>query len=169
MSTATIATPVVCRNKMAGPTVIASDQKSTHEVIFQGSGDQDGNDVQYVPEEIIKTPQFARAVSQGILEVIQGEDNAAVQLALQNQSDAFWRRAKAESDKAIESLDQPADNDLVVMPCIGPGSREGAVCGEDVPVRQRESMVNPPLCSRHAGLTESCVRRGSGAWQLLSE
>ena len=162
----TIATPVMCRNRMAGPTVIASDQKSTHEVIFQGAGDPDGNDVQYIPEEILKTPQFARAIRQKIFEVVQGDDNEAVQAALQHQSDAFWGRMEKDKDEALASLDQQADNDLISVNCIGPGSRSGAVCGENVPVRQREAMNLPPLCSRHQSFSDECFRKGTGPWQL---
>ena len=167
MSTATIAGPVVCRNKMSGPTVIASDQRSTHEVIFGGAGDPEGKDVQYIPQEILQTPQFAAALAKGILEVVSGEDNEQVKAALQNQTDAFWNRAAKDNADALATLEAPADNDLIAIPCIGPGTREGAVCGETVPVRQREQGNQPPLCARHEALTERCVKRGTGPWELL--
>jgi hypothetical protein len=157
---------VVCRNRMSGPTVIASDQKSTHEVVFQGRGDPSGADYQPVPDAIVCTPQFARAVAMGILEVTQGTGNEAVKAALAAQSDAFWRRAEQDRSDALAVLETPADNDLISVACIGPGSRPGAVCGENIPVRARDAALAPPLCARHTGLAERCIKRGTGAWQL---
>jgi hypothetical protein len=160
-------TPVVARNRMAGPTVIASDNRQTHEVIFGGYEDPDGKDVQDIPGDLVRSPQFVRAIRNGILEIIEGIDDPGIQDALRRQTDAFWKRAETDRAEALAVLDQPADNDLIVINCIGPGTRAGAVCGEDVPVRQREAMQNPPLCSRHAGLAEQCMRRGTGPWELL--
>lgn len=162
----TVATPVRCRNKMGGPTVIASDPKQTFQVQFAGLGDPDGEDYQLIPQEIVNLPSFAKALSQGVLEVIEGEENDAVKAALAKQSESFWKRAKQETDSALAVLEAPADNDLVVINCIGPGSRPGAVCGEEVPVRQRETGLNPPLCARHTGLAAQCMRRGNGPWYL---
>ncbi len=73
-----------------------------------------------------------------------------------------------EKDKsdALATLDQQADNDLISVNCIGPGTRPGAVCGENVPVRQREALAAPPLCSRHQSFAEECYRKGSGPWVL---
>ena len=174
----TVATPpdsgylsgtVVCRNRMGGPTVLASDPKSTHEVIFQGREDPAGQDYQVVPEQILKTPAFARSVALGIIEVIQGNDNDTVRQAMQHQSDAFWQRQERDQVSARESLDAPQDNDLISVACIGPGTRPGAVCGENIPVRAREATANPPLCSRHAGMASQCYRRGDGPWKLDEE
>lgn len=162
----TVATTVRCRNKMGGPTVIASDPKSTFEVRFEGLGDPDGGDIQLIPDEIARTPAFAKAISQGIFEVIEGEEHEAVKEALARQNDAFWRRARQDKDAALATLEAPADNDMIVINCIGPGPRPGAICGEEVPVRQREASLNPPLCARHAGLASQCLRRGNGPWVL---
>jgi len=158
--------PVMCRNKMAGPTVIASDPKSTHEVIFSGAGAPDGGDVQPIPDELIRVPAFSRAISLGILEVIQGSDNEAVRAALQVQSDAFWKRSQQDNETALASLDAPADNDLIAVACIGPGTRPGTRCEDTIPVRAREQDAQPPLCSRHQSLASRCLRRGTGPWEL---
>ena len=158
--------PVMCRNMMLGPTVIASDPKSTHEVIFGGKDAPDGSDVQPIPEELVRTPQFSKAISMGILQVIQGEDNAAVQAAMQIQSDAFWRRAKQDNDAAMASLETTPDNDMIAVQCIGPGTRPGTQCEDTIPVRVREMNAAPPLCARHVQLAERCLRRGNGPWIL---
>src|SRR5260370_42629710 len=162
--TSTLAGTVGCRNNMSGPTVIASDNRSTHEVVFSGKNDPDGKDFQDVPEEIVRTAQFKSAIRKKILTVVDDSGDPELQQILaeaqQHQSDAFWKRAQNDRDAALAVLEAPADNDLILIPCIGPGSREGAVCGEEVPVRQREAMQRPPLCSRHEALAEQCMRRG---------
>jgi hypothetical protein len=165
MTTAT-GVPVLCRNRMDGPTVLASDPKSTHEVIWGGKGSPDGTDVQPVPEEVLRTPAFARAVALGVIEVVQGADNDAVKAALQVQSDAFWKRASQDRDAALASIDTAPDNDMIVVTCIGPGTRPDTRCDEDIPVRAREKDASPPLCTRHAALAGRCVRRGDGPWTL---
>ena len=159
--------PVMVRNKMAGPTVLASDPKSTHEVIWSGRGAPDGGDVQPVPEEILRTPAFARNLALGVIEIISGaEDNELASQALKVQSDAFWKRSAEQEETALASLEPAADNDLVAVACIGPGSRPGASCEEQIPVRARELNAAPPLCSRHLHLADQCIRRGTGPWQI---
>lgn len=155
---------VVCRNLMDGPTVIASDQKSTHEVIFQGKGDPDGGDYQHMPAEIIKTPQFARAVSNGILEIDEGADSELVQNALRSQANAFRRRNQSQKTEAEASLERPQEGEILAVDCIGPGTRPGAHCGVQVPLKTGDAR--PPLCSAHENLAERCVKRGSEPWKL---
>lgn len=156
---------VMCQNQMSGPTVIAGDAKRNYEVVFQGKGHPDGEDVQPIPEALLRTIQFQRAISRGVLKVIEGADHPVVQQALSRQSDAFAKRMQAQDLAAREVLDAPADNDITVVNCIGPGSRDGAVCGEQVPLRQGDTG-RPPLCDRHQGLKDRCVKRGDGPWTL---
>lgn len=169
--TADVAVPgleatVMCRNMMAGPTVIASDPKQTHEVIFGPRDDPQGEDVQPIPLELVKSPAFARALRQGILAVVSGENNPVVQAALSRQTDSFQKRMAADELRARESLDAPSDNDMLVVVCIGPGTREGATCEEQVPVRARDKDSRPPLCDRHQHLAELAVKRGTRPWAL---
>lgn len=157
---------VMCRNMMAGPTVIASDPKQTHEVIFGRRDDPDGEDVQPIPIELVRSPAFARAIRQGILQVVAGEDNPVIRAALTRQTTSFQDRMKTDDLKARESLDAPSDDDMLVVTCIGPGSRAGASCEEQVPVRARDEGSRPPLCDRHQHLAETAVKRGSAPWAL---
>lgn len=156
---------IMCQNQMAGPTVIAADAKRNYEVLFGGKGDPDGNDVQPIPEALLRTIQFQRAISRGILKVVEGEDHPVVQQALARQTDAFARKMKAQQVADREVLDAPAAADIIVVNCIGPGSRPGAVCGDQVPQRG-DDAGKPPLCDRHQTLAESCVKRGTGPWVL---
>jgi hypothetical protein len=167
MSSAVL-TPVVCQNEMAGPTVIAADIKGGYEVRFEGKGDPSGGDIQRIPPEVVATVQFANAIAKGILSVAEGADNEIVAKALERQSDAFWARAKQDRDEALAVLDQPAENDMIAVSCIGPGTRPDAKCDEQIPVRAREAGTIPPLCQRHQGLSDRCIKRGRGPWELES-
>jgi hypothetical protein len=158
--------PVMCQNMMSGPTVIASDPKETYAVTFAGRGDRSGDDVQPIPREMLAAPAFARSLRQGVLKVIEGEEDPLVQSALARQTSNFRDRMAAEELTVRESIDEASDNDMIVVTCIGPGTRPEAPCGEQIPVRAREKDNGPPLCARHAGLAERCVRRGSGPWTL---
>jgi hypothetical protein len=157
---------VMCANMMAGPTVIASDPKQTHEVIFGPKDDPNGEDVQPIPHEMLRTPAFAKAIRQGILKVVSGEDNPVIQAALARQTSTFQDRMKADELRARESIDQVSDEDLLVVTCIGPGSREGQVCEEQIPVRAKDAGSRPPLCDRHQHLAEHAVKRGTKPWAL---
>lgn len=157
---------IMVQNMMEGLTVIAADAKRNYEIIFQGRDDPNGEDIQEIPEGLLNTPQFLRALRQGIFEVKEGADHPAVVKALARQSDAFKRRMQADTLAAREVLDAPSDNDLLVVVCIGPGSREENSCGEQVPIRSKDMAANPPLCSRHAHLADFAVKRGKNPWTL---
>lgn len=156
---------VMCQNQMPGTTIIAADAKRNYEVTFGGKGDPDGNDVQPIPDALLRTIQFQRALSRGILVAIEGSDHPVVRQALSRQSDSFARKMQSQEMADREVLDSPAAADIIVVNCIGPGSRQGAVCGEQVPVRHGENG-KPPLCDRHKGLSDHCVKRGDGPWAM---
>lgn len=161
-----LANAVMCRNMMGGPTVIASDPKQTHEVTFAGKDDPQGEDVQPIPDELLRSPAFVKAIRQGILKVEQGEENPIIQAAMARQTTAFRDRIAADELAARETLESPAGNDMVAVSCIGPGSREGQTCEEQVPIRADQEGSRPPLCSRHEHLSERCLKRGNGPWIL---
>jgi hypothetical protein len=157
---------VMVQNQMDGPTVIAADVKRSYEMIFAGKGDPQGEDVQEVPEELLRTKAFRDALRKGILAVIEGEDHPVVMAAMARQSTTFQDRMKAEQTTAREVMNAVAENDIVVVNCIGPGPRTGAVCGDQVPVKDKEQASRPPLCDRHRHLSDHCVKRGSQPWVL---
>ena len=163
------ASSVMVQNNMSGPTVIAADAKRNYEMIFAGKDDPQGEDVQEVPEELFRTKQFRDAIRKGVLVVIEGADHPVVVSALSRQSDAFAKRMAAEELASREVLNAVADNDLVVVNCIGPGSREGAVCGEMVPIKDKDQASRPPLCDRHQHLADFCLKRGNQPWELDTE
>jgi hypothetical protein len=164
--TAGDALAVMCQNQMSGPTVIAADAKRNYETIFAGKDDPDGNDVQPIPDALLRTISFQRALRQGVLKVIEGEDHPVVVQAMSRQTTSFRDRMKAQETAAREVIDAPSEDDILVAICIGPGTREGTTCGEQVPVKSKDAAGRPPLCSRHAQLSDRCVKRGDGPWIL---
>ncbi|MCW2930007.1 MAG: hypothetical protein JWM19_969 [Actinomycetia bacterium] len=160
------AATIMCANMMDGPTVIAADAKRNYEIVFAGKGDPEGNDCQPIPEYLVRTPQFSRAIRLGVLSVTEGEDHPVVAQAMARQSDSFRKRMTSDNLAAREVIDAPHEDDLLVLTCIGPGSREGAACGDMVAVKEKDQAGRPPLCSRHSHLSERCVKRGSGPWAI---
>lgn len=161
-----IGSSVMVRNMMHGPTVIAADAKRSYEIIFAAKDDPNGDDVQEIPEELLRAKAFRDGIRKGIFEVVEGDDHPVVVAAMARQTGRFRERMAAEELAAREVLDAVADNDLVVVNCIGPGPRDGAVCGDMVPVRDKEQASSPPLCDRHRHLADKCLKRGNGPWMI---
>lgn len=157
---------VMVQNQMPGPTVIAADVHRNYEMIFAGKGDPQGEDVQEVPEELLKTKQFRDALRKGVLAVIEGADHPVVVQAMARQSTAFRDRLASDELRAREVMNAVAENDIVVVTCIGPGPRGEMPCGEQVPLRDKDQSSRPPLCDRHRHLSDSCVKRGGQPWVL---
>lgn len=157
---------VMVQNMMSGPTVIALDAKRSYEMIFGGNGDPHGEDIQEIPEEMLRAKQFRDALRKGVFTIVEGHDHPAVVQAMARQTDSFRNRMAADDLAAREVIDAPHDGDLLVVTCIGPGSREGAVCGDMVAIKEKDQSARPPLCSRHSHLAERCVKRGSGPWKI---
>jgi hypothetical protein len=156
----------MCQNMTKGPLVICSSPKGDDETIFKDHDDPDGEDVRAIPAGLLVAPAFAAALQKGTLRVVSGEDNAIVQAALSKQTKAFWNRYEKEQASVIETMQAPAENDMVAIECMGPGTRQGHKCETMIPVRAREVNAEPPLCDAHAHLKNKCIRRGGGQWEL---
>lgn len=147
---------VVARNTGARHVVLSSDAKGSDFVEWAGKDDPNGNDVQMVPESIANSVPFIKACQRGLLVVDNLDENEALQQAIQRQNQAFTERTQKNAEAALNHIDEQANNDLISLPCVGPGERSGQ-CGQDVPVRDRQKDEKPPLCSRHEGLKDQFV------------
>jgi hypothetical protein len=144
------------RNMHKGPLVLASDQKGTHSVEWAGNGDPNGEDVQFVPEEVAKCPAYARAIRRGLLRRVEIDDEGVVQ-ALDRQQEA-WQARTAEGDrKAMETIDRQQNNDMIAVRCVGPDSRGAGQCPTEVTVREKSKNDTPPLCAKHVALAPEYV------------
>lgn len=140
---------VVARNMMPGPTVLSLDLNGRTSVEWMGKGDPQGRDVQYVPDEIVRSPRFRVCCERGILQV--EEDPSAL---IDKQVQAWKKRMDDDQNTALEVVDHKPDRDLIGLACVGPGSREGSTvtCGAPVPMRASEVDLKPPLCDLHVHL-----------------
>jgi hypothetical protein len=150
------------RNTLKGPTVIASDIKGTVTVEWSGAGDPMGGDIQPVPAEIVDTVPFHRALQRGILVLENPEDNPELDAAIARQNASWKAQAAAVAEAGTEALDPEANNDLVVVSCIGPDTKGTGKCGADVPVRDQQRDDKPPLCNVHAELASQYVAEELG-------
>lgn len=148
--------PVAVRNSEGGPTVFSIPETNL-QIEWQGKGDPNGGDVQYVPDDLLKNVQFDRMVRRGLFTVLAADE---AESSMDAQADAYRARTEAATAAAISSIDHQVNNDLVQAPCIGPANRGTGECGEPVPVRDKDIRLNekPVLCSRHVGLAPQYAR-----------
>lgn len=154
---------VMARNRMEGPTIMSSDPRGTYEVLWQGKGDPNGGDVQIVPETIVNTPAFQRALNNGVLLLIEEGTDVEAREALAKQAAAFAKRSTIERDEILDNLDHQPDNDMLSVPCIGPNNR-GGKCDADVVVRQATQHDAPPLCTQHKYLAGEFVKHDENVY-----
>ena len=138
---------IMARNNQAGPTVLSSDPKGTHFVEWQGKGDPACGDVQPVPEEVQNVVAFQRCVRRGIFTLL--DDQEVIDEAMDRQQSAWDKRQTFSQETATEVIDQESNNDIVILPCVGPSTRAEGRCGGDVTVKDTSKNDKPPLCAQH--------------------
>ncbi len=148
---------VVARNLMDGITVLSSDVKGTHSVEWGAMGDPNGDDIQFIPEEIVTSVAFRRALARNIVALIEDESDPEVLTALTRQVDAFKRRQEGAKEQVQVTIDKPTANDTVSAFCVGPDSRGNGKCGVSVPVLEKQLKDTPPLCPQHKNLANQYV------------
>jgi hypothetical protein len=136
---------VLARNKMAGPTVISSDPRSTHFVQWEGAGDPSGGDVQLVPKEI-ENP----------------EDNPALMETLSRQSETWAKRQSDLQTDIRSTIESQPNRDLITLGCIGPAPRGAGLCNAEVTVRDVTKYDAPALCHQHISLASQYVSDDQG-------
>lgn len=149
---------IVARNLMDSVTVLASDVKGTHSVEWAANGDPSGDDIQYIPEAVLESVAFKRALARSVVELMPDESDPEVVEALSRQVDAFRRRQAGAQEDVRATIERPvADRDTVSAFCVGPDSRGTGTCEEPVAIREKLLKDVPPLCPRHKGLANKYV------------
>jgi hypothetical protein len=148
---------IVARNLMDGVTVLASDVKGTYSVEWAASGSPTGDDVQYIPEPVLESVAFKRALARGVVELIEDESDPEVVEALSRQVDAFKRRQAGAQEEVKATIDRPTNRDHVSTWCVGPDNRGTGTCGEAVAISEKLLKDVPPLCPKHKGLGNQYV------------
>jgi hypothetical protein len=149
---------VVARNLMDGVTILSSDIKGTHQVEWGALNDPDGNDVQYIPMEIAESVGFRKAISRGVIEIVEEDSDKTITDAITLQVQAFRRRQAGAREDIQSTLDRPANNDSIMLFCVGPDTRgNNGKCGQPVAVPEKKKNDVPPLCTQHRPLAAQYV------------
>lgn len=91
---------VLVRNTKAGPTVFTDHAKNIA-IEWSGTGDPAGNDLQYVPDEVvIESADFNKHLRRGTFEVVKASPEAEAHLARQVEAD---NERKAAAAAAVEA------------------------------------------------------------------
>lgn len=140
------------RNRQGGPTVI-EDRKIDAVITWEGAGDPNGEDIQEVPEELLKNAGFVRAQRKGVFEIVNDID--AEVLYRKTQTDNYAARQAAEQasvDSALEASSR--DNDLVPVKCL--------LSGEELMMREGDLRDRPPLADRFRDRADEFVSQETG-------
>lgn len=148
---------VVARNKMDGITVLASDVKGTYSVEWGALGDPSGDDIQFVPQEVVESVAFRRAIARGVVELIKDESDPEVVDALSRQVAAFKKRQEGAREEVAVTIERPTSRDTVSAFCVGPDTRDQGKCGEPVAISEKKLKDTPPLCPKHQHLSTQYV------------
>ncbi len=97
--------PVLVRNLEGGPTVLTHPPTGA-QLEWAGRGDKDGNDVQEVSEEVLRSSDMTRVIRKGILKIV---DDAAAAQAIARQGDAHRERVQAEQKASLQAIDDTSD------------------------------------------------------------
>jgi hypothetical protein len=153
-----VASLVAVRNLKDGLTVLtpdASNPKSYME--WQAKGDPSGGDYQYVSEDVVATPAFAKAIQHGVLAVDPDEMSPEVAQAFTRQMEVAKDRQARAAQEIAKSLDRTDNRDIITISCVGPGDVKGSPCGAPVAVREMTASERVPLCTRHQSLAPEYI------------
>ncbi len=155
-----LAPPMMVRNTYRGPLVFSPDGEANNYIEFAGAGDPDGKDVQIVPGELANSVQFRRNLNLGLITI--EEEQVSIDTAL-TASRGEWERRQADmATSAMASIEQTADNDMLMKECIGPGTKSGENCGVPIPIRTDALAVQAPVCQAHKHLEGQFVPQKTG-------
>lgn len=149
--------PVYVQNNQDGPTVMSSDPKGTIQVEWAGKGDPTGNDIQPVPEEMLSLPQFTRAITRGVLSLLEDSSDPVAVEAIKKQTESWKARQSNAAAAATAPIETTPSNDFIQVTCAGPNARGGGQCDAPVSVREKEKDAKPNLCDLHKDLAPEFV------------
>jgi len=70
----TINKPIFLQNEQAGPLVFRDDASNV-EIVWQGKGDNSGNDMQAVPVSFLNNVNFLRILNRGAVTLIDADED----------------------------------------------------------------------------------------------
>jgi hypothetical protein len=152
---------IVVRNNQAGITVFTDDStKITY--VWEGKGDGGGRDVCEVSSQVLRNPDFRRALLRDLLTVEDAPEALAEALGLQQKE---WEARQNRLAESQATLDRAADRTIARgVACIAPkgSSRSGELCGSYALASGQNPNERPPLCSEHVHLGVQYIPHETG-------
>jgi len=121
----------------SGPTVFSDLGENIH-LEWQGRGDQDGRDVQRVPDKLLENVAFLRTVDRGILKI--EKPTPEVEAKLKEQAEAIKAQREASQAAVMETIDHQAEEPIVVTEV----DEKGAIVPQ---THEGEDDISEPLVS----------------------
>lgn len=148
------------RNEHKGPSCFTHQKE---EYAWGANGSAEGDDIQYIPGYVVKSPNFQRMLGRGLFSLL---DTSVDYNAYQGE---VWLDQQAAMAKtALSNLEEDDANELEQRPCQGPGARgTGSPCGETVFMRRSALETEPPLCDKHERY-KKYFELVNGQWQRMA-
>ncbi len=101
---------LLVRNMEKGPTVFSDLGENIH-LEWQGRGDNEGRDVQRVPDKLMENVDFLRTVDRGILKIER--PTPEVEAKLKEQAEAVKAQREASAAAIMDTIDHQAEESIV--------------------------------------------------------
>lgn len=154
------------QNEHKGPsTYTHGGPNSAEQYQWQGKGDPEGGDVQFLPGSVVKSPGFQRIMARGLFTFA---DSSIDHLAYQGE---VWQDHQQKAQESVISqLEDDDATELEQVACKGPGKQgSGSPCGDTLFIRRKDLAEKPPLCERHQRFSKFFEKDAQGEWQRMAK
>lgn len=128
-----------------------TDEETKTNVRWGPKSDPTGVAYQQVPDTILESPHFQRALRKGLLKKEEG--TAAELAAMMDIATQSWQLDQDEKAAQLGQVVVPQQtSDIYGIKCVGPNSRGTGQCDALVPVAEASLDERPPLCPAHSGM-----------------
>lgn len=140
------------RNRKPGPTIL-DDRNADVVISWEGAGHARGEDVQEVPEALMKNAGLVRAVRKGVLEIVPEDEVIATHFA--RQATDYEKAVQDQHDAVMETLEPSSrDLDLIETKCL--------ISGQDIIMSERDMREHPPLADEFKDRESEFVAHETG-------
>lgn len=128
-------------------------------VEFDASTSHSGDSVKELPATYLKQASFRKALSQGILEIVDADDPEVLDAA--EAWSASWKAQQEAKEQADRFLEAQQPKSFSGVQCL---AQEGRHQCPDFAIYAQNNRERPPLCSRHAYLAQQFTPEETGTF-----
>jgi hypothetical protein len=140
--------PVALRNRLTNPVMVQPQTKDTRPLIWRPAGDQGGEDVLMIPDELAQDTAIIKAIKLGRISVIN--DEAEIDRIYDQQAQASLGMSEQQAQATASHIDtQSVEGVMIGLPCIAAGNRPNQSCPNQAVIPLTEKTTTPPLCTEH--------------------